>query len=407
MENWTFKRTSSGTPQGGVISPLLANVYLHELDCFVTTLAENYTKGKARKHNLAYRALRSRAVRLNRRIDQEPDPVKRQELIECKQDVHREMQTMPSKDPYDPEFRRLRYCRYADDFALRVIGPKSEAMEIFEAIKDFLPQTLKLEIAEEKSGIKHHAESIRFLGYDITIKNCERTVKARYQGRHTKIRSLKGDVELQIPEEKLQKFVASHHYGEWGTMRATCRTYLINLSDVEIILQCNAELRGIAQYYALAHNYNGKIGRLVFLARMSFLKTLAGKHRTTYAQIAEMLDRGKYLAVRYKTKEYKLFKTKDVTRNKLYDKDEYPNTAIYKARTEILERMEANKCEYCETEGGYFDVHHVHKLVDMKDGKEPWQKLMIARQRKTIVLCIHCHDQLHAGTLPDWRHLRK
>jgi len=143
-------------------------------------------------------------VRLNRRIDQEPDPVKRQELIECKQDVHREMQTMPSKDPYDPEFRRLRYCRYADDFALRVIGPKSEAMEIFEAIKDFLPQTLKLEIAEEKSGIKHHAESIRFLGYDITIKNCERTGKARYQGRHTTIRSLKGDVELQIPEEKLQ-----------------------------------------------------------------------------------------------------------------------------------------------------------------------------------------------------------
>jgi len=182
---------------------------------------------------------------------------------------------------------------------------------------------------------------------------------------------------------------------------------LINLSDVEIILQFNAELRGMAQYYALAHTYNGKIGRLVFLARMSFLKTLAGKHRTTYAQIAEMLDRGKYLAVRYKTKEYKLFKTKDVTRNKLYDKDEYPNTAIYKARTEILERMEANKCEYCETEGGYFEVHHVHKLADMKDGKEPWQKLMIARQRKTIVLCIHCHDQLHAGTLPDWRHLRK
>jgi RNA-directed DNA polymerase len=111
---------------------------------------------------------------------------------------------------------------------------------------------LKLEIANEKSGIKHHAESIRFLGYDITIKNCERVVKTRSQGRHTKIRSLKGDVELRVPEERLQKFVASHHYGNWETMKATCRTYLINLSDVEIILQFNAELRGIAQYYALA-----------------------------------------------------------------------------------------------------------------------------------------------------------
>ncbi len=132
-------------------------------------------------------------------------------------------------------------------------------------MKDFLHQTLKLEIAEEKSGIKHHAESLRFLGYDITIKNCERTVNARSQGRHTKIRSLKGDVALQIPEEKLQQFVANHHYGAWGTMRATCRTYLINLSDVEIILQFNAELRGMAQYYALAHNYNGKILRIDIL----------------------------------------------------------------------------------------------------------------------------------------------
>jgi RNA-directed DNA polymerase len=407
MENWTFNKTYSGTPQGGVISPLLANVYLHELDCFVMTLAETYTKGKARKHDLAYRAMRSRVVRLNRRIDQEIDMTKRQELIERKKAMHRAMQTFPSKDQYDPAFRRLRYCRYADDFALSVIGPKSEAVEIFETIKDFLDQDLKLEIANEKSGIKHHAESIRFLGYDITIKNCERVVKTRSQGRHTKIRSLKGDVELRVPEERLQKFVASHHYGNWETMKATCRTYLINLSDVEIILQFNAELRGIAQYYALAHNYHGKSGRLVYLARVSFLKTLAGKHRTTYAHIAKMLDRGRYLAVKYKAKEYKLFKAKDVARNTLYDKDDYPPTALYKAHTGILERMEANKCEYCEAEGGYFEVHHVHKLADMKDGKEPWQKLMIARKRKTIVLCIHCHDQLHAGTLPDWRHLRK
>jgi retron-type reverse transcriptase len=62
MENWTFNKTYSGTPQGGVISPLLANVYLHELDCFVMTLAETYTKGKARKHDLAYRARPSKSA---------------------------------------------------------------------------------------------------------------------------------------------------------------------------------------------------------------------------------------------------------------------------------------------------------------------------------------------------------
>jgi hypothetical protein len=75
----------------------------------------------------------------------------------------------------------------------------------------------------------------------------------------------------------------------------------------------------------------------------------------------------------------------------------------FSSGTELLKRYSAHQCEYCGTKEGYFEVHHVRKLSDMKDGKATWQKIMIARQRKTLVLCVMCHDQLHAGKLPSWK----
>jgi len=78
------------------------------------------------------------------------------------------------------------------------------------------------------------------------------------------------------------------------------------------------------------------------------------------------------------------------------------NTHVFSERSEIIERMAAQKCEYCGREAGYFEIHHIRKLSDIKEGKEKWQKRMIAKRRKTLVLCIECHDLLHAGKLPSW-----
>jgi len=144
----------------------------------------------------------------------------------------------------------------------------------------------------------------------------------------------------------------------------------------------------------------------------SFFKTMAGKYKTSVVKTVRKLNRGGYFAVRVKRKdgevnEYKLFRPQDVDRTEERGEkvNNLPLIMKYTGRTELQQRREAQMCEYCEREKGYFEVHHVRKLADIKNGKEPWKKLMIARRRKTLIVCIQCHHDLHNGTLPDRRHM--
>src|SRR2546422_1995255 len=174
VEEWKFNNTYSGTPQGGILSPMLANIYLHELDCYAEKLTTDFTRGMVRSNNPAYRGMSKRVTRLNKQIKQETSPEVCTILLDEKKIVHRHMLEIPSQNQHDPKYRRLRYCRYADDFVLGAICSKSEAEEIYRKITIFLSEELKLNISQSKSGIKHNSETIRFLGYDITIKNTER-----------------------------------------------------------------------------------------------------------------------------------------------------------------------------------------------------------------------------------------
>jgi hypothetical protein len=399
---------------GSVISPILANIYLHELDCYVETLISAFTKGKERSLNPEYRRVMDKAARLNKKIRQEPNQEVRDSMLEEKKGMQRRMLEMPYSDQHDQEYRRLRYCRYADDFVLGAACPKGEAEEIFRKITTFLKEELKLNISQAKSGIKHNTEAIRFLGYDIIIKNDEKVIKSVVKGQHCKKRTVKSRVSINIPEAKLQSFADKKGYGNWETMEAMHRAPLTESSDADIASQYSAEMRGIAQYYALAKNFNRALGKLRFIWIQSFLKTMGSKHQTSMQKVATMLTRGAYMAVREteregKIREFKLFRLKDVKREAILktEVDNPPLTFKYSAGSELLRRMDAHKCEYCKREGGYFEVHHVRKLADIKDGKQPWEKLMIARKRKTLVLCIDCHHKLTAGKLPDRRHLLK
>src|SRR6266851_3653321 len=244
------------------------------------------------------------------------------------------------------------------------------------------------------------------------VKNTDRTVRVTTKdGQHYKKRSLVGQIKLRVPEEKLKNFSDKKGYGNWITRKAMQRGLLIHVSDAEITRCYSAELRGFAQYYALASNYSYAIGKLRILWIQSYLKTMANKHKMSVQKVATMLNRGSYMAVREKGKtgkirEIKLFKPKDVKREAIFDNtvDTPPLTYKYTGGSKLLKRMDAKKCEYCEKEGGYFKNHHVKKLANIKKGTQTWQRLMIARKRKTLVLCVECHDKLHAGTLPDVRH---
>jgi len=185
------------------------------------------------------------------------------------------------------------------------------------------------------------------------------------------------------------------------------------LSDVEIISTYNAELRGLVNYYSLAYGMKQALSHLVYVATYSLYKTLANKHKTTMGKMIDKLNQGAYHGIKVetkgKTKEYKIFQLKNFKPSSSLGNqlDFLPNTMRYAATSDIERRFYANTCEYCETKEGKMEVHHVKRLKDIRKGKEYWQMLMVARNRKTLVLCHNCHRQLHNGTLPDRRHVKK
>jgi len=105
LEDWRWGATLSGAPQGGVASPILSSIYLHKLDQFVeTVLIPEYTRGGRRARNPAYLELQNELAKARRRGDRA-----------LARTLRRRMVSLPSADPDDPGYRRLRYCRYADD----------------------------------------------------------------------------------------------------------------------------------------------------------------------------------------------------------------------------------------------------------------------------------------------------
>jgi group II intron reverse transcriptase/maturase len=159
LEDWTFNQTLSGVPQGAICSPILSNILLDKLDQFVeSTLIPHYTRGKSRKNAQEYKHLMAQATQ-RFKTGQKEAALK----------IRKQAQQLPSRDPHDPDFRRLKYIRYADDFALAFIGPKSEAEEIKRQLANFLVNELKLHLSEEKTLITHaRSKAAKFLGYEIT-----------------------------------------------------------------------------------------------------------------------------------------------------------------------------------------------------------------------------------------------
>ena len=338
----------------------------------------------------------------------------RQAIQKDIKEIQRQRRHLPSSDPFDEGYKRLYYCRYADDFVVSIIGSKADAERIQQEIKRFIQETLKLEIAEEKSHIQHSKQGVIFVGYWLRTYSGVRVVKVLCNGRHTTRKSMSEQFQLQIPPGKLQKFCAEKRYGIYEKVKGRHKAELSTLSDAEIILAYNGELRGLANYYALAHSVKGEMNKLAHIWQASLFKTIAHKHKTHVTTIAKRLktDEGYVHTVQEKgkTRTIRLFRLKDLKTSPSHSQsiDIAPNTfALTLSRSELIRRINAEKCEYCETKAGPFQVHHIRKMKDVANGKELWQRIMIARRRKTLVLCVRCPQQLHAGTLPGKSQLKR
>ena len=412
IEEWKFNNTYSGTPQGGIISPVLSNIYLHKFDIFMAKVCNDFEKGKKRRINKEFKKHEGYIYKKKKKLQPVWDTLTKEEKDEALKDIkYREklMKSVPSLDPYDEDFRRCKYVRYADDFLIGVIGSRQEALELRDMIKVFLDEKLGIELSLEKTKITQACKKARFLGYDIYV----------HQSKDLSSRKLNGHVMLSMPYDKMRDFLFKNGYikeikNEDGTNRweSIRRTKLLHSDDLETLSTYNAELRGFYEYYKLAHDVY-RLGNIYNLVYFSCLKTFSSKYNTSSNKILSnkvknqcfMKDNhfGVYYETAKGTKFRKFiensFKTYKAKLDSTKDPDVLPRTEIYRASRNSLEvRLRANTCEYCGCDEGQMEVHHVRKLKDLK-GKKAWEKFMIGKRRKTLVLCKPCHTKLHAGKL--------
>lgn len=397
LENWQYHKTYSGTPQGGIISPLLANIYLHELDKFVMKLKSEFDTPGMGQITPEYRELHNEIKRLSHRLTKVTGEEREMVLAEYKP-KRQKLMSIPCTAQTD---KKLKYVRYADDFLIAVKGNREDCQWIKSKLAEFIGDTLKMELSEDKTLITHSSKCARFLGYDVRVR---RSGKIKRGGPgHVKMRTLNGGVELLVPlNDKIRQFVFTKGVAiqkEDGSMFPVHRKYLVGLTDLEIVSVYNAELRGICNYYGMASNFC-KLHYLAYLMEYSCLKTLASKHKTSLSKTIDKFNDGTgEWGIPYETKQgnkRRYFANYADCKGKGPATDYISNAAVvYGYAVNTLEnRLKAKVCELCgTTESDHYEVHHINKLKNLR-GKERWEIAMIAKRRKTLVVCRDCHRSI-------------
>ncbi|MCI0713719.1 MAG: maturase [Chloroflexi bacterium] len=399
LEDWKYHATHSGTPQGGVLSPLLANIYLHELDTFVEdTLIPQYTKGKMRAGNPDYQRIHSRLWKARQR--QQTDRVR---------ELQAQVRELPSGDPHDPNYRRLKYVRYADDFLLGFLGSKAEAEAIKTALAGFLHDQLGLELNTDKTLITHaRTQQAHFLNYAISTQHENSKITRNSKG--FKGRSANGNIRLGLPQNLMQQ--QAKRYLRDGKIVGDGT--LLHYSDAHIIETYQQRFSGIAEYYKYATN-RSQLNRLQYIMQQSLVKTLASKFKLSAKQVykkysgRKVVDHHLYrtLQVEIPTGEASRLiywgaiplRVVPIGMKTINDQPKFEGAL---AKTDLIQRLQANRCELCGSTTDV-EVHHIRKLADLKrrwagrKEKPAWVTKMIAIQRKSLIVCRSCHLAIHAG----------
>ena len=395
VEDWKYHKTYSGTPQGGIVSPLLANIVLNELDKYIEeTLIPRYTKGSKRKRNAEYMKMANEAVKARK----EGHYRHARELLKV-------YSKLPTQIYEDPNFRRLKYVRYADDFLLGFIGPGCEAEKIKEEIGEFLQKEVKLEMSEEKTLITHaYKGRARFLNYEVNVRRSQKHRQVNVCGKRTTRRTLVGQIELKVPNDVAKKW-------KGRVIRRDCvihRKELTDNSDFDIISLYESEVQGLINYYELAQNASKEMWGIRGCYKESLIKTLAHKHKQDAAKVARKYlvytaDGRKVIGVVIEREGKKplraMFGSRPIRKGRIVEiQDEIQTENI--SHTQLIDRLLAEECELCG-KFGTVEGHHIKKLKDLRKKHrklEAWEKRMIAIRRKTLFVCGKCHRKIHNGS---------
>ena len=401
VEDWKYNKTYSGTPQGGIVSPILANIYLDKFDKYIKEYAAKFRKGDRRSINLDYWRLNNKKNRLKQKLQKTSDEQMRKSYLYEIAQLSKQMLSIPHKDAMDADFRRLQYVRYADDFLISVIGSKSECETIKADITQFMREQLKLELSDEKTLITHAQDKAKFLGYEIFIRKSD-AVKRNKDG--VLKRDFNGAVVLTLNSAVIQKKLTEYNALEVRNIDgkdiwwSKPRRYMTPMKPEDILAQYNAEIRGLYNYYSLATNVSKECASFAFIMKMSMFKTLGWKLNTSARKVRQKYQKDKDFVIPYNDakgkQKYRVFYNEGFKkRNAQFDVDydKLPQT-MYVPYPSLVERLKDGRCELCGKEGKVV-MHHVRNLTKLK-GCNEWEKLMLKRHRKTLVVCEDCNSMI-------------
>ena len=399
LDNWEYHKTQSGSPQGGICSPIFANIYLHELDKFVSKQIDNFDKPEKDRRTTDYKKIERKKQSINRQLKKAQGELCTK-LIKQKKALKKKQLKIPSKSQTD---KRMRYIRYADDFIIGICGNKEDCQTIKQQLSDFICNTMRMELSDEKTLITHSSLDAKFLGYDISVRRENKAM--RKKGKSCIKRTLNNKVNLSIPfDDKIMKFLFDNkiiRQKQDGKIIPTYRPKLLTRTDLGIVSAFNAELRGICNFYSIASNFY-KLNYFAYLMEYSCLLTLGVKYNNTIGQTKfKFKDGNGKWCIPYKTKTeskrcYFANYTECKNSNKLVDVT--PNILVrnYPTRTIFESRLVKKTCELCKTtKAENYEIHHVPKLKDLKGEKE-WEQVMIKKRKKTLVICESCHEMIHS-----------
>lgn len=397
VDDFKYNETYSGTGQGGIISPILANIYLNELDNKILEIKREFDKPHQRKYTEEYSHMKSKRDYQKSKLKTAKEEEK-EDILKLIKEYTKALYKIP-RTPSDD--KNISFVRYADDFLIAVRGSKEDCVKIKEQLYKFLKNELKLTLSEEKTLITHSSNKALFLGYNVSVRRNQQVKSVNQNGHKYKQRTLNNHVELTIPFDRIEKFMFKREIirqSEAKTFKPIHRKGWLYLPDLVIVQRYDSELRGILNYYSLAVDYN-HLGYFRYLMEYSCLATLAGKHDSSISKIITQYRQGKYWGIPYivsngQQKIKRLARLKDCRNGDCNDvivKHKY----IPVTNSTIRDRLQAGKCELCGKETNQpLEIHIVSKLKDLK-GDEQWEKVMKTKRRKTLVVCQECHKLIH------------